>query len=107
MRDYIVSPRCITSRIASANQADATASPALSLAEKDNRIGITKVSETYNDYTSFSCDYFHKFKKIRIKPGARCAAGILENGECDIIISRSHCNIECYRASQKRGGVTC
>ncbi len=96
MRDYIVTRQVVTSRKNDASQADAPTSPALSLAGKVNRIGFTPSDESSKHYTSGG--YIPQAKKAlyRIKTLVRDYAAALRSLKCDLIISRSHCNVECY-----------
>jgi hypothetical protein len=96
MRDYIVSQRAITSRIGNVRQADALPSPALALARKVNRIAFTPSGESSKNYTR--AGYVPQVKKAlwSIKRFVRDYAAALRSLECDLLISRSHCNIECY-----------
>jgi pSer/pThr/pTyr-binding forkhead associated (FHA) protein len=96
MRDYIVSQRVITSRIENVRQADAPQSPALALAGKVNLIGFIAAGETNRDYNSFRCEKFHKFSQICIKPFRRKCVVLLPSLQCDLLISRSHCNVTRY-----------
>jgi hypothetical protein len=92
MRDYIVTRECVTSRIQYAIQADAPTSPALSLARKVNRRGITKTSETANDYTRSQALISANHSLQRIKRRLINCIAVLRSLQCDLLISRSHCN---------------
>ncbi len=93
MTDYIVTREVVTSR---ANQADAPDSPALSLAREVNRRDFTKAGETEKDYTSSTAPKTPTASLTRSKQEVCCGERSTESGECDLLISRSHCNIECY-----------
>ncbi len=107
MRDYIVSPRVITSRMGNVRQADAPQSPALALARKVNRRGITKLSETFCNYTpeGYISQLLPPLKRIETSVG-NCSA-VPRSLQCDLLISRSHCNVTRYLTSQKSGEVAC
>ncbi len=96
MRDYIVTRRVITSRIGNVHQADAHRSPALALAQKVNRITFTGSNEIYKNYTPGRYDSQACISLNSIKRFVTDHTAALRGLQCDYLISRSHCNVQCY-----------
>jgi hypothetical protein len=94
MRDYIVTSAFVT---LCANQADAPTSPALSLARKVNRSGVTIHRKACERNYSKRCEKFHKLSLWSIKRFVRNFVRLPRSLQCDLLISRSHCCIECNR----------
>jgi hypothetical protein len=69
--------------------------------------GFTKLSEAVKYYSFFRS--LEKLSKAlyRIKRFVRDYAAALRSLECDILISRSHCNVARYLTYQKSGEVAC
>jgi hypothetical protein len=94
MRDYIATRKAVTSRrIGRTPQLR----PPYRFSELFNRVGLTKASETANDYISFRCEEFHKLSLYRIKRFVTDYAAALRSLECAPLVSRAHCNEVRYR----------
>jgi hypothetical protein len=89
MTDYIVTRAFVT---LCANQADAPTSPALSLARKVNRSGVTIHRKACERNYSNRCEKFHKLSLWSIKRFVRNLVRLPRSLQCDLLISRSHCN---------------
>jgi hypothetical protein len=92
MRDYIVTRERQSLHIENVHQADVPQSPALALARKVNRIAFTPSGESSKHYTL--AGYIPQLKKAlySIKTFVKDYAAALRSLECDLLISRSHCN---------------
>ncbi len=97
MRDYIVTQDGVSSHMGNVRQADAPQSPALALARKVNRIAFRLSGESSKHYTRHGYNAQAKKALYRIKRFVRDYAAALRSLKCDLLISRSHCNVECYR----------
>jgi hypothetical protein len=93
MTDYIVTRAFVT---LCASQADALPSPALSLARKVNRSGVTIHRKACERNYSSRCEKFHRLSLWSIKKFVTDYAAALRSLECDLLMSRSHCNVKCY-----------
>jgi hypothetical protein len=94
MRDYIVTRKSVTSRRFDGTPCKPSRRPHVHSTPVNV---ITKLSENEAKCSILRVGYFHKFKQYRIKPVATGNETTSENLECDLLMSRSHCCIECNR----------